>query len=670
MTSPIRSGILGIVHRAGGDWRLVAADLSGSRPKILASEALPSSAGHERVDAWLESQKVTSVLQVVPASASVSRTFILPNAEDDALDQALRLQAETWLLAGTPDHRYGGGVLPAAPGESNRTGVVFAWPDGASASVDAAAITPSSRWVPEAAALTALLDAERPAEPIVSLDRRRGSIGLVLCHPGGAAVRGTAAELGAAEWAVAVRRIVVETALADDHSTSFATRIADDVIHRLDGLASDGATCIVPSALQDAVRRRFVDAPVEDSWWQTFGVAAGSILAATGPMSAAAGLKRDAELIRVSRSRQLAASIARPQTAVAAAGLALVIAALAGPVSARVRLALLEQRYGDLSGLKEQVDAASTRMAIYDASADDGLPMSKLLGDIACNTPLGIELDFVSINGSSRQFLVRGSSLTQKDVSGRERTVLMQDSFGQSGLFSQLSPRWEDEESKILDRYTLTLSGNVTDPHRRVEYDVEQDFGRWTAWERKIGIGPTTEDETTAIASDDGDVGEQDDGGGAPATAVASRDTTVDPITRRTPTGTGGTTPNGGARPSGGSGGSLPTTAIPEAGGTRTAADRPRRDGPGIGGRGTGLDADDSEVVTGGSAASLNVPEPRSETVINAMNKQEAMAAFVELSRIRLQMRRIEGEEELKARLDTEYRLVNSRVRELNRGGS
>ena len=111
--APRTSGTLGIVHRVSDAWRVLVVDATGSVPRIAAAESLPASAP-ERVRETLAAAGGDRVVQIVPASASVCRTCTLPDAGDEALEAALRLQAETWLLAGTPPHRYGQTVLPKA----------------------------------------------------------------------------------------------------------------------------------------------------------------------------------------------------------------------------------------------------------------------------------------------------------------------------------------------------------------------------------------------------------------------------------------------------------------------------------------------------------------------------------------------------------------------------
>ena len=55
----------------------------------------------------------------------------LPAAEPEQLEQALSLQAEAALLGVAPEHRMASAVIDAAPGETNRAGLVIAWPENA-----------------------------------------------------------------------------------------------------------------------------------------------------------------------------------------------------------------------------------------------------------------------------------------------------------------------------------------------------------------------------------------------------------------------------------------------------------------------------------------------------------------------------------------------------------
>ncbi|MHC4811193.1 MAG: hypothetical protein ACYTEV_12640, partial [Planctomycetota bacterium] len=510
--APRTSGTLGIVHRVSDAWRVLAVDATGSVPRITAAETIPSSAP-DRVRETLASARVDRVVQVVPASASVCRTCTLPDAGEEALEAALRLQAETWLLAGTPPHRYGQTVLPKADAETSRTGLVTSWPETADVTEAPVPEGIACHWVPEPVALAALLDRERPAEPLLSIDRSRGSVALALCDPSGASIRSTHADL-AGDWTGAVTRVILETALNGDHTPAFARRMAEEAVAALGPVGDDDAACLLPPAVRQAAARRLEHAGGDASWWNDFGIAAGAALAATGPMAAAARLERTVVVARVSRVDRLMEVAARPRTAAIAA--AVCVLALGGvPVLlSGLRLAVLQWRHGDASALAAQVLDSRSRLAMYDALEDRSWSMSKLLGDIAANTPEGITLTNLTISLDQQTFSARGEALGRNEDDARGRVLLMQRQLGETdGLFSSVSFKWDRENN--FGAYGFTIGADVARPFTQPRYEIERDFGRWTAWMRQRNM-PPPEDEPDA-----GDGGEEAADGSTEVLATA-----------------------------------------------------------------------------------------------------------------------------------------------------
>src|SRR5262245_33472791 len=105
-------------------------DTRGVRPSITATKEFPPDQ-HSRIDSWLDEQRASQVLCVLPASCVICRNCSLPDAQADQLDQALRLQAEAHLLGMAPPHRLAMAVLPSAAGETSRNGLIMAWPETA-----------------------------------------------------------------------------------------------------------------------------------------------------------------------------------------------------------------------------------------------------------------------------------------------------------------------------------------------------------------------------------------------------------------------------------------------------------------------------------------------------------------------------------------------------------
>ena len=120
-----------VLHCTGDVVRgLVGTPGPGSCATVTAWQELPAD-DTDRISAWLDESGAERVLGVLPAAAVVCRTCTLPDAAAEQLEQALALQAEAHLLTEVPDHRRARAVLPMAPGETNRSGILLAWPETA-----------------------------------------------------------------------------------------------------------------------------------------------------------------------------------------------------------------------------------------------------------------------------------------------------------------------------------------------------------------------------------------------------------------------------------------------------------------------------------------------------------------------------------------------------------
>jgi hypothetical protein len=200
--------ILGVLHRTGRTWRAVVAARKNGQPEILAAREFPPDR-LARLDEWLDEKNVGAVLCVLPAGSVICRTFSLPDAPPEQLEQALRLQAEAHLLGIAPPHRLGMAVLPNASGETTRTGLVLAWPEPA-----VFPVPPTRRpmeFIADVGAIAALLNGHRPNESMLWLDREDGSVAMAITHSGGAIFRATREESASTEqWQRSVGRIRAE----------------------------------------------------------------------------------------------------------------------------------------------------------------------------------------------------------------------------------------------------------------------------------------------------------------------------------------------------------------------------------------------------------------------------------------------------------------------------
>ncbi len=671
---PRISGTLGIVHRAGDEWRVLVVDASGATPRVRSAETVPASSP-DRVRSMLEDAKPELVLQVVPAAASVCRTCTLPDAEGETLDAALRLQAETWLLAGTPEYRYGAAVLPKAAAESSRTGLVASWPEAAR--VEPAPAPGPVRWIPEPVAMAALLDAERPAEPLVSIDRGSGSVALALCHPGGAAIRATHVDLEG-DWRPPLQRVLVETALGGDQSPAFARRLAEDVVGGLEGIGEREAACVLPAAVRDAAGRRLRDAGGDDAWWRRFGVAAGGALAATGPLAPAAMLERDAVVETPSITGRVAEAIARPRTAAITVAACVLLLAGLPLITSGLRLAILQSRHGDVASLAEDVAEARARLAMYDALETRSFPMTKLLGDIANSTPEGINLINLLVSLDQRQFQVRGEAIGRAGEDARQRVLLMQQRLLETdGLFTAPAIDWDVENN--FGAYGFDLDATIDRPFARPDYPVERDFGVWTAWMRQQNMPPPDPDGeeadelagTGATTADAAPTDAMADAGPTAAERPPTRP--VRPTSTPRPTTEPSREDERSGRDPDDRDDAAPTlTDIPRASDDdRSSSSRVTR-GPrtSIGQQGRGVEGGSRDAREGEAFSGGEIPEPLTADQIDTMERSQVLDYMRRVGAARSRIRGVDGQEALEERLSNEFELLKARLREIGREGA
>lgn len=654
------TGMIGVVHRAGRSWHVLVADLAGSLPRVVASESFPADRP-DRVETLFEQAKVGHVIQIVPASSSVARTCRLPDSDEETLASALRLQAETWFLAGAADHRTAGAVLESAEGEPNRTGLVVSWPE--SANVTPAPVTAKTSWIPEPAALAALLGGERPAEPLVALDRHDGSLTIALCDTGGAGIRSTHDDFGDADWSEVLGGIVVETAMSAEHSPAFSRRLADDVVAAIGDLDRDESACELPGAIRRHARSRLENTG-DEAWWRTYGVAAGAVLAACGPFAATATLQQDAADDSPAIFERLAHAISQPRTATTVAVACLVFLALLPLAVSGIRLSVLQSRYGDLDAVQTQVQAAQDRLDMYEALDGSAWPMTRLLAEIASNTPDGINITSLLVSLDQGGFTARGEALGRDGDEATERVALMQELLADAGI-SSIAPDWGDPNN--FGAYEFTLSGTITNPYQRRELPIDRDYGLWSMWERQNGLSARGGDDDEEAVWDVEQV-----------LAAGDSDDVTDPMGPSTVSRPGTRSPgSSSSRPSSSdsgrsTGGDAPAVAIPTSESTNRS-DRRRDRGETIGSRGEALDGDSGEARTGDAAGGGDIPEPLSEEQIKAMDLPTTQAYLSRLADARKRVRGVEGMEEVDARLKDEWRMLVARSLELNQredGGS
>jgi hypothetical protein len=470
------------VHRAGGSLRCVAGPSGGGRG-VSAWTELPAGKP-ERLAAWLAEQGAGAVLGVLPAGRVVVRTCLLPSADAFHLDQALALQAEAHVPSDMPPWRQARAVLPMAPGETSRSGVLAWWPPGPAErelpGADPAAWPGPVAHVPDVAALAALLNGRRPDGALLWFDRDDGSVALAISHANGLVFR--AARVGGARLAADVARVVAETALSVGHGPEFAQALAAAAQGGVESV-DRSAGLVAPPEVVAGAAARLPGSPDDPRWWRDYAVAAGALLAATGELAALARFQAEAPIERPSRIRRIVDALSTPRGAAKACLVSVAVALFSPLAFAGLRLAVLELKLPDLSQAMRDARDSETGLAVYGDLRTQGWPMTKLISDIACNTPEAIEIEQIRIrHGEPVSVSGRARPDEKAKLSAQEVVTLMQDNLRRTDMFQEIHLNWGDPNS--FGHYEFNLTARVVNPYRAHAYPRELDYGAWTLAER------------------------------------------------------------------------------------------------------------------------------------------------------------------------------------------
>ncbi|MCP3905958.1 MAG: hypothetical protein GY715_20220 [Planctomycetes bacterium] len=651
MTGQPETGTLAVVQPAGRAWRVVIM-AGGSRPRFLEAREVPrdhsgdgpgSGEGTGPLEELIQNHSVTRVIGVLPASSVVCRTCTLPDAEPEQLEQALRLQAEAHLLGNTPEHRLAMSVLPSAPGETSRSGLVFAWPDAAPA--PRMPVSAPVTWAPDIAALVALLDGLRPAAPLLWLDRPSGSVALAVTHAGGAIFRGTREEASTADqWRTCVSRVLAETALSVGHTGAFADMLVRTHGDEIASVRPDDARLFVPREIIDAATRAVDDLPTDDGWWSRFGVAAGVAMAATSELAPLTVLEADDSKAKPSRIQMMRVALSRPRTALVTALVCLVTAGVLPLAISALHLRVLKLKYSEIDEQTREIKRTRTRLAMYNALDDQAWSMTKLLSDIVCNTPQGIKLEMIRLQQSDGTFAINGEVIPFDGLSSTEVIATLQENLGDSRLFSEITVAWGDPNA--YGHYTFDLSAKIPRPHRPFEAEIELDYARWTLAQREAGMDPPAE----AMPEPDEPAAETDD---TPAAEAPERVVDATPSARQpiTPAPRASTGP-------------AAEDDKPEKEPERTASRGPRRShGARIGSVSDDVGrASNPDDRTEGGGVVAGMVEPLTEEQVKQLSMEEISARLPKVAEARKRARKA-GETELEAKLRAEFDMLMERKR-------
>ena len=601
----------------------------GANPTVTAWQEF-SADDAERIGAWLDEYGASSVIGVLPAAAVVCRTCTLPDVPPAQLEQALALQAEAHLLAEVPEHRRAKAVLPKASGETNRSGILLAWPqtdrDGDLPGARFVGDRPQVTFVPDVAALAALLNGQRSDTPLLFFDRRDGSVALVLSHPQGAVIRAARVADAGAHLSTAIGRVVAETAMSINHTPQFIESLVAETTRRVHG-APDSGGLMAPDEIIEGAAARLHGTPNDPSWWQAYGVAAGAMLAAGGPLAPLTTLRLDEPTVTPSRRQQLVTTLSSPRRATTVVAVCLLIVLFVPWLISGLRVGVLSLKLPELDQALERAGQAEMQLAMYRELKNKAWPITKLLADIACSTPQSIDIEQILIrHGDDRGISITGRARKAGNRTAQQVMTLMQDNLHKTGVFSGVYLNWGDPNN--FDTYEFSLTAEVVNPYRIHDYPIELDYGRWTLADRLYGDSSPPDPEALLTELE----------------AALAPKTTDDPTATNDPTADDDPPATNGSRPERGRGS---FSGMP---GSRS------------GSGGAGFRGSDRGGSRGAIPMSQDIPEPITAEEVAVMDLAESREAQ---GRIAQAIQQARLDEETKDRLKAEFTLVKIHIREL-----
>ena len=655
--------------------------------------------GVEDLAPWIHELMPERVVVIVPGNEVILRSIALPRATPAQQQQALSLQAEGALAPDAPRCRSACAVVPdGSTGAEERLGIVLEWKPGGAVQLPPGLkaddgrrathgpVAPRVTFTAPVAGLLGLMSADglgRAARMCIDVQPSTGSVAVVASREGHLVAR-TLIERSddASEFAGAISEAVNDTAMLGHWSE-------DDLIAARRAMPAAFAQGFAGLAGADALGSALAGAPDDAAWRAQFGDLAGVALALRSPLSPLLGLmpiepRRSQGLLIDALARM--DSPAFTKRALIAAGLAVVF----GPMAvAGLRLAWLNFRLADAAAFEASMVSSERRIALYGQVDKLGWPMSKLLSDVACTTPDGIELESINIDhGSNVQ--VRGLARGVGELSSVDAIVVMEERMRASKVFSRIVKSWEEPKGGSTE---FSITAQVADPMLIVRYSESQDYGKKSLAEQRwgpvdadgflieAGSAPAAPTPTTPVASGDQQpVAVVPDmvAGDAPGVGVPTVVTNGEPVAastgaRTTPAGAAAAAASEAARaPAAASGETNVASAgggAAEAANDAAPAEADGESREGRGGRRGGLPGASGPTeasrrgrpaVGAAQPAEQPIPPALTQDQVDAMSRDEARDMLIKIAAVR---QRDGLDEETTARLKKDFDMLKARTR-------
>ena len=616
------SSITAVVHRVGTTWRCVIADTHKSDPtkRVELLDAIEVSSDEALVD-LIQQKSPKRLFGILPGSSTVCRTTTLPNVDDEQIFEALRLQVEAKLLGQADTHRRAFAPLDAAIGETNRVGLIVAWPENAK--ITFPHCLDHASFIPDAASIAALLNGFRPNEPAVLADPSDGTVTISISHANGSALRATRENnISKDTFIEGIVRVANETATLHNHTDSFTEAMTQQLRATVGVQYNNDLLFILPSSISENASKRVANTPADDaSWWSTWGIAIGGLLASTGSLQNLTTMRQHAEVLHPSLADRLITKFDNRSFALRLATVAVLLLALGPALFSGIRLAMLEMMNPEISSQYNALVESRKQQVIYKELGKTAWPMTKVIADVANNIPIGIEIESIRID-IGQPVSVRGRAINADGKTAAELIAKMQTNLQQTGMFNEITFAY-DPAGTYGDR-EFDLWATVSSAIRRPRYTTDQDFGKWTLAMRQAGVAP--EEKAVEVA----------------APTNASNDENVSPMESA----------NADDIP-------LQTTPIETLDNQpvrETSRPRPPSgsDNSGASSHSGNRDAD---------SPTLRVPDPISPEQIKLMNRSEVMIAVKDIAEAKKRVGR--ANPEVKERLQKEFRLLMDHLKDL-----
>ena len=603
----IDRSLIGIAAFQRNSWNLLLLQGTGERARVLSASSYASIG---EVTEALHAAKGADLRIMHPTSATIVKVVRLPMVAASQMKQALKLQAEGMLLGATPACRVGLAPIPDVLGLDERQGLILVWPESAAGIVDRG-IPSTAQFIPEPAALLPFITIDAPA---LIADRASGTVLLGLRGDNGMTLRSTRENTtDDAAWRASVRGSLLESLLNAGRDPATAAKEADRVL--ADAIETqDGFRGISRSAISAVCGMIDFDAsiPVDDQkWWNTWALLVGAAIATQGEFAGLTELRREEERDAPTITDRLIQRYSNRRRSIKAAAAAVLLLGIAPVLFGWMRVSVLEWKLpSELSAFERQQRGVDRRVAIYKELANNGMPVAKMLGDLACCTADGIEL--VSIHLSKNQGLVlRGTARTQSDAAGSDIVARMVSQLRESKIFDAVTVSFAPPDARGI--YVFTLNAEIEAPTVAANIPEDRDWAVKTFVERKWG--KLSADETMEAPTT------------APVAALPTNPTnpSTTPATAVTPA-------------------VAPPTAVV------TAPDAPSAESSSTPTRGIGrrVETPPTEGATGGAtgepvtgpastAVAIQLPAEFTDDELKAMSKEQARAVIGEIAMARKQ---------------------------------